>query len=72
MIYAMHQVKVACVVRHGRDSAWHEGFLRRLCAEQLLLASSTTEGQAGGDVRSSEAAIETPGRPHHAGRATPP
>ncbi len=58
MIYAMHQVKVACLVRHGRASAGIERLLRRLCAEQLLLASSTTEGQGGGNVRSSEAAVE--------------
>lgn len=58
MIYAMHQTKVALVVRHGRNNPWHQGLLRRLCAEQLLLASSTTEGQSGGDVRKSVAAIE--------------
>ena len=57
MIYAMHQVKVACVVRHGIGSHWHEGFIRRLVTEQLLLASSTTEGQAGGNVRSSAAPV---------------
>jgi acyl-CoA dehydrogenase len=57
MIYAMHQVKVACVLRHGMGSAWHEGFLARLADNQLLLASSTTEGQSGGAVRSSDAAI---------------
>jgi acyl-CoA dehydrogenase len=32
--------------------------MRRLCAEQLLLASSTTEGHSGGNVRSSEAPVE--------------
>jgi len=58
MIYAMHQTKVACIVRHGHDSAWHQALLRRLAAEQLLLASSTTEGQSGGDVRNSAAPIE--------------
>ena len=58
MIYAMHQVKVACVIRHGIGAEWHEGFLRRLTGEQLLVASSTTEGQGGGNVRSSEAPIE--------------
>ena len=58
MIYAMHQTKVACIVRHGRDSVWHQKLLLRLAAEQLLLASSTTEGQGGGNVRSSAAAIE--------------
>lgn len=57
MIYAMHQVKVGCLVRHKHGSAALEGILRRLCAEQLLLASSTTEGQAGGNVRSSEAPV---------------
>jgi acyl-CoA dehydrogenase len=57
MIYAMHQVKTACIVRHRHGSAALERLLRRLCAEQLLLASSTTEGQSGGNVRSSEAAV---------------
>jgi acyl-CoA dehydrogenase len=58
MIYAMHQVKTACIVRHRHGSATLERLLRRLCAEQLLLASSTTEGQSGGNVRSSEAAVQ--------------
>ncbi len=58
MVYAMHQTKVACVVRHGKGSAWHQLLLRRLCTEQMLLASSTTEGQGGGDVRNSAAPIE--------------
>jgi acyl-CoA dehydrogenase len=65
MIYAMHQIKTACLMRHMRDSAALENLLRRLCAEQLLLASSTTEGQGGGNVRASEAPIE-----HHDGRIT--
>jgi acyl-CoA dehydrogenase len=58
MIYAMHQIMVACVLRHRRGSAWHDRMLRRLCAEQMLLASSTTEGRGGGNVRASEAPIE--------------
>ena len=61
MIFAMHQTKVACLVRHGRGSAWHETLMRRVAAEQLLLASSTTEGQDGGNVRSSAAAVERDG-----------
>lgn len=61
MIYAMHQVKVGCVVRHRHGSVALEKLLRRLCTEQLLLASSTTEGQGGGNVRSSEAAVEYQG-----------
>jgi acyl-CoA dehydrogenase len=58
MIYAMHQIKVACVTRHMRDNTVLANIMRRLCAEQLLLASSTTEGQSGGNVRSSEAPVE--------------
>ncbi len=58
MIYAMHQIKVACVTRHMRDNPVLIEMMRRLCSEQLLLASSTTEGQGGGNVRSSEAPVE--------------
>jgi acyl-CoA dehydrogenase len=58
MIYAMHQSNVACLTRHGRGSAWHQLLLRRLTNEQMLLASSTTEGERGGDVRNSKAPIK--------------
>jgi acyl-CoA dehydrogenase len=58
MIFAMHQIKVACILRHMGENATLERMLRRLCTEQLLLASSTTEGQGGGNIRSSEAPIE--------------
>jgi acyl-CoA dehydrogenase len=61
LIYAMHQIKMACIVRHFKNNAAHERILRRIVAEQLLMASSTTEGQAGGNVRSSEAAVEHDG-----------
>ena len=61
MIYAMHQVKVSCVVRHGVGNSWQEDFMRRMAADQLLLASSTTEGGGGGNVRSSEAPVEQTG-----------
>jgi acyl-CoA dehydrogenase len=58
MIFAMHQTKVACLVRHGTGSGYHEALMRRVAAEQMLLASSTTEGQNGGNIRSSAAAVE--------------
>ncbi|WP_322514444.1 acyl-CoA dehydrogenase family protein [Rhodopseudomonas palustris] len=58
MIVAMHQTKVACLVRHGRGGDWHEQLMRRIAAEQMLLASSTTEGNNGGNIRASAAAIE--------------
>jgi acyl-CoA dehydrogenase len=58
MIFAMHQTTVACLVRHGASSRYHEALMRRVASEQMLLASSTTEGQNGGNVRSSAAAVE--------------
>jgi acyl-CoA dehydrogenase len=61
MIFAMHQTKVACLVRHGAGSDWHEGLMRRVASEQMLLASSTTEGQNGGNIRFSTAAVEHAG-----------
>ncbi len=61
MIYAMHQIQVACFVRHGQQSPWHRTFLERLAKEQLLLASATSEAGIGGDVRSSSCAVELTG-----------
>jgi acyl-CoA dehydrogenase len=61
MIFAMHQTMVACWVRHGTGSAYHEALMRRLASEQLLLAYSTTEGQNGGNIRFSSAAVARAG-----------
>src|SRR5512139_1486485 len=57
MIYAMHQTKVACVIRHGHGIPWMETMMRRVGRDQWLLASSTTEGQNGGNIRASAAAV---------------
>src|SRR6202795_610975 len=54
LIYAMHQIKMACITRHTKGNAVLERILARIAAEQLLMASSTTEGQSGGNVRRSE------------------
>ena len=61
MIFAMHQVKLACLTRHAHGVVWQEQLQRRIATEQLLMASSTTEGAAGGNIRSSEAAVQTNG-----------
>ncbi len=58
LIFAMHQIKLSCVLRHGAGSGFHEGVLRGVAAQGWLLASSTTEGQGGGNLRSSAAAVE--------------
>jgi acyl-CoA dehydrogenase len=57
LIYAMHQMMVACLIRHGVDSTWHHRLVQRIHSAQLLLASSTTEGKGGGDLRKSECAV---------------
>src|SRR5262249_55024412 len=38
MIYAMHQIQVACVVHHGQESAFFRDYLRRLVEQQRLMA----------------------------------
>jgi acyl-CoA dehydrogenase len=48
---------MACVIRHHKGNPALEKILRQIASDQLLLASSTTEGQAGGNVRSSEAPV---------------
>jgi acyl-CoA dehydrogenase len=57
MIVAMHHAALACVIRHHQGSPWHTALLRAVASDNLLLASSTTEGQGGGNVRSSAAPL---------------
>lgn len=57
MILAMHYAALSCVARHAGESSWHMRFLCRVAAENLILASSTTEGSEGGNVRSSSAPL---------------
>lgn len=62
MIYAMHNLQVACLVRHGTSERL-TAYLRDLATHQYLLASATTEIGTGGDTRSSVCALE-----HRGGR----
>ena len=57
MVFAMHQIQVACLVRHG-GTPLLESYLCELAERELLLASATTEVGIGGDVRSSGCAVE--------------
>jgi acyl-CoA dehydrogenase len=57
MIYAMHQLQVACLARHSRSDLLRD-YQRTLVTGQLLLASATTEIGVGGDIRSSVCAVE--------------
>jgi acyl-CoA dehydrogenase len=57
MIFAMHQIQVACVLLHRRDVAWQRDFLGQIAGRQLLLASATTEAGIGGDLSRSSCAV---------------
>ncbi len=62
MVYAMHQIKTSSLVTHGGVSAWHRAFMKRICDEQMLLGSATTEGGGiGGNLRNSICAVERDG-----------
>lgn len=61
MIYAMHQIQVACVVHHARSSLFFRDYLGELAEAQRLIASATTEVGVGGDLRSSRCALEVEG-----------
>ncbi len=57
MIFAMHQIQVACIVRHGLAEAYFQRYLRELAASQLLIASVTSEVGVGGEMRTSQCAV---------------
>jgi acyl-CoA dehydrogenase len=57
MIYAMHQIQVACIVRHCAEDPWFEEYLRELASKQRLIASVTSEVGTGGDTSRSIAAV---------------
>ncbi|MEP7101154.1 MAG: acyl-CoA dehydrogenase family protein [Burkholderiales bacterium] len=61
MVLAMHLIEVACLARHGLDSAWFRGVLEGIAAEQTLIASVTSEVGTFGDTRSSVCAVQREG-----------
>jgi acyl-CoA dehydrogenase len=61
MVLAMHYSQVACIVRHGADSAFFREYLRELAAHQYLLASMTSENGTFGETRTSICALERSG-----------
>jgi len=61
MIYAMHQIQVACIVRHGQSAPHLRNYLTQLAENEWLIASATTELGVGGDVRTSLCTVERTG-----------
>ncbi len=57
MVFAMHQIQIASIVRHAEGAPWFEAYLERVAAEQRLVASVTSEIGVGGDIGRSNAAV---------------
>ena len=58
MVLAMHYIQVACLVRHGSQSTFFQGYLKEIVEKQLVLASMTSEVGTFGETRSSICAVE--------------
>lgn len=57
MIFAMHQIQVACLVRHGMGTPALRDYLGDIAEQQLLIASVTSEVGVGGNTRTSVSAL---------------
>jgi acyl-CoA dehydrogenase len=66
MVFAMHQIQVACMVDHRAGGApWFDDYLREVVGEQRLIASITSEVGTGGDMGKSIAAVSEAGTDGH-------
>jgi len=61
MVFAMHQIEVACLVRHAQASTFFRDYLADVAQNGRLIASATSEIGVGGDLRRSLCAIEPDG-----------
>ncbi|HEY1231245.1 MAG TPA: acyl-CoA dehydrogenase family protein, partial [Ramlibacter sp.] len=57
MVLAMHYIQLACIARHGMESAFFREYLVDIVRRQHLLASMTSENGTFGDTRSSICAV---------------
>jgi len=58
MVLAMHYIQVACIARHGLQSAFFRRYLQDLVRDQYVLASMTSENGTFGETRTSICAVE--------------
>jgi acyl-CoA dehydrogenase len=61
MVFAMHQIQVACLVRHGMSSPTIVKYIAELVEKQPLIASVTSEVGVGGEMRTSLCGIQRAG-----------
>ena len=61
MVLAMHFIQVACMARHGMQSAFFRSYMQDLVQQQYLMASMTSEVGTFGDTRSSICSVQCEG-----------
>ena len=61
MVFAMHQIQVACIVRHGMSQPFFQRYIAELVERQLVIASVTSEVGVGGEMRTSICSVERQG-----------
>jgi acyl-CoA dehydrogenase len=61
MVFAMHQIQVACLVRHGMAQPFFRRYATELVESQRLIASVTSEVGIGGEMRTSLCGVERNG-----------
>ena len=69
MVFAMHQIQVATIIRHAEGAPHFDEYLRTLVAEQRLIASVTSEVGTGGDMSRSVAALTPAGEDRRRSRS---
>ena len=57
MVFAMHQIQVASILRHAADQPYYQRYLADLGREQFLIGSATSEVGIGGEMRASKCAV---------------
>jgi acyl-CoA dehydrogenase len=58
MIFAMHHIQLASILRHALSQPYFEGYLVDLVERQYLIASATSELGIGGELRRSACAVQ--------------
>ncbi len=58
MVFAMHQIQVASILRHAAHQPYYRGYVTDLVEKQPLIASATSEVGIGGEMRTSRCAVQ--------------
>jgi acyl-CoA dehydrogenase len=61
MVFAMHHIQVASVLRHAMSQPYYQRYIDELVEKQYLIASATSEVGIGGEMRTSNCAVQRDG-----------